>query len=66
MENARFSGYEDNEIVAQAALLGPRFKKIAYNCYHPKKLEITIEQLKKKICQVNLYGADNGNCTYYK
>lgn len=41
--NSRFLGYEDNEIVAQAALLDPRFKKIAFNGYHPRKLEITIE-----------------------
>lgn len=56
---SRFSGYEENEIVSQAALLDPRFKKMAFDGYSPRKLELAIEQLKKKVCQVTLPGTDN-------
>lgn len=44
--NSRFSWYEDNEIVTQAALLDPRFKKMAFKS---RKLDIAIDQLKRKI-----------------
>lgn len=40
--NSRFTGYEDNEIVTQAALFDPRFKKMAFSGYNPRKLEVSI------------------------
>lgn len=57
--NLRFSGYEDNEIVTQAAPLDPRFKKIAFNGYNPRNLDLPIDHLKRKVCQVILPGTDN-------
>ena len=57
--NLRFSSYEDNEIVTQAALLDPRFKKMAFNGFNQRKLEVAIDQLKRKVCQVTLPGAAN-------
>ncbi|KAL4085334.1 hypothetical protein QTP88_027193 [Uroleucon formosanum] len=54
--NLRFSGYENNEIVTQAALLYPRFKKIVFNRYNPRKLDLAIGHLKRKVCQVILPG----------
>jgi zinc finger BED domain-containing protein 1 (E3 SUMO-protein ligase ZBED1) len=52
--NSRFAGYEDNEVVTQSALLDPRFKKLSFNGYSPRKLQIAIEQLKQKVCQVTI------------
>lgn len=57
--NSRFSSYEDNEIVIQAALLDPRFKKVAFNGFNQRKLELAIDQLKRKVCQVTLPGTAN-------
>jgi len=57
--NSRFSSYEDNEIVTQAALLDPRFKKMAFNGFNQRKLELAIDQLKRKVCQVTLPGTAN-------
>jgi len=56
---SRFSGYEENEIVTQAALLDLRFKKMAFDGYSQRKLKLAIDQLKKKVCQVTLPGTDN-------
>lgn len=57
--NSRFLGYEESEIVTQAALLDPRFKKIAFSGYHSRKLDLAIELLKRKVCQMHLPGVDN-------
>lgn len=57
--NSRFSGYDENEIVTQAALLDPRFKKMAFYGYNTRKLDLAIDQLKRKVCQVTLPGIDN-------
>lgn len=57
--NSRFRGYEDNEIVTQAALLDPRFKKLAFDGYHARKLEIAMDQLKAKVCQVTITETEN-------
>lgn len=57
--NSRFIGYEDNELVTQAALLDPRFKKLSFNGYNPRKLQIALDHLKTKVCQVNLPELEN-------
>jgi len=57
--NARFKHYEDNDIITQAALLDPRFKKLAFDGYHVRKLEIAMEHLKKKVCQVPITETEN-------
>lgn len=57
--NSRFKGYEDNEIVTQAALLDPRFKKLAFDGYHVRKLEIAMDHLKTKVCQVIITETEN-------
>lgn len=57
--NSRFKGYEDNEIITQAALLDPRFKKLAFDGYHDRKLEIAMDQLKAKVCQVTITETEN-------
>ncbi|KAF0748448.1 zinc finger BED domain-containing protein 1-like [Aphis craccivora] len=54
-----FQTYEENEIVTQAAPHDPRFKKMAFDGYSQRKLELAIDQLKKKVCQVTLSGTDN-------
>jgi len=57
--NSRFRGYEDIEMVTQAALLDPRFKKLAFDGYHVRKLEIAMDQIKAKFCQVTITETEN-------
>lgn len=57
--NARFKYYEDNEIVTQTALLDPRFKKLAFDGYHVRKLAIAMDHLKNKVCQVTITETEN-------
>lgn len=57
--NARFKYYEDNEVITQTALLDPRFKKMAFDGYHVRKLEIAMEHLKNKVCQVTITETEN-------
>lgn len=47
------------QIVTQAALLDPRFKKLAFDAYHVRKLEIAMEQLKANVCQVTITETEN-------
>lgn len=56
-----FAGYEDKELLTQAALLDPRFKKLAFNGYSAYKLQIAIDQLKNKACQVTIPGSEDPN-----
>lgn len=57
--NARFKYYEDSEVITQAALLDPRFKKLAFDGYHARKLEIAMDHLRTKVCQVTLPETEN-------
>lgn len=50
----RLKPLEDNELVTQATLLDPRFKKLAFSNISSNKLTVAMDRLKQKVCTVSI------------
>lgn len=51
---SRLKPFEDNDLVTQAALLDPRYKKLAFSNVSEQKLTNALNKLKQKVCSVQV------------
>jgi len=57
----RLKPLEDNDLVTQAALLDPRFKKLAFSNLSEQKLTNALNKLKQKVCSVQVVEENTHN-----
>ncbi|CAI6354104.1 unnamed protein product [Macrosiphum euphorbiae] len=58
---SRLKPFEDNDLVTQAALLDPRYKKLAFSNVSEQKLTNALNNLKEKVCYVQVEDTNSHN-----
>jgi len=58
---SRLKSFEDNYLVTQAALLDPRYKKLAFSNVSEQKLTNDLNKLEQKVCSVQVEDTNSHN-----